>query len=79
MLINEQFLEGGKGIGGGWNRYQLEALGVTWPPTSGWKWGLVGTEIDDATARKFIALKDQSKSQRKKIAQLAARHKETNP
>jgi len=32
---------------GGWSRSQLKALGIEWPPLSGWLRALDGTEISD--------------------------------
>jgi hypothetical protein len=39
-------------------RAQLEVLGISWPPRAGWLHELVGTEISDEDAKKFIECKN---------------------
>ena len=38
---------------GGYTRKQLEILGIEWPPKSGWKELLIGTEITDDVRIEF--------------------------
>ena len=46
--------------GGGWNRAQLECLGVKWPPRHGWLLKLIGTEITEQDKAKFEQLQGQT-------------------
>ena len=39
-----------------WTRLQLECLGVSWPPTKGWRSRLIGRQISDEKAREFERL-----------------------
>jgi len=40
---------------GAFTRKQVEALGLEWPPSSGWIRRIAGTEITDDQAREFEA------------------------
>ncbi|MNV33638.1 hypothetical protein D3C71_1250130 [compost metagenome] len=40
---------------GGYNKRQLEFLGVVWPPRRGWKHDVIDTDIPDDVARAFEA------------------------
>ena len=40
----------------GWNRSQLDLLGVKWPPSKGWLSNLVGTYIDDDKWHQLMAI-----------------------
>lgn len=66
MKITRQLLEAGRSQRGGWNRPQLEALGIEWPPTNGWRVRLIGTEITEQQARRFIDLTGCTKRAAKK-------------
>jgi hypothetical protein len=46
----------------GWTRKQLQALGVSWPPTAGWKSGLIGKRITAAQRRDFESAKSSLKA-----------------
>lgn len=46
--------------GQGWNKKQLEVVGVEWPPSSGWIERIVGGELSDEKARLFESLKGKS-------------------
>ena len=61
LTINdvENLVAQGESVNGGWSRKQLALLGVSWPPETGWKDRLVGTEIDSDVENEFINLKDQ--------------------
>jgi hypothetical protein len=37
MRLTEQQIEAGRSPKGGWNRKQLAAWGVPWPPPKGWR------------------------------------------
>lgn len=55
VIITHQFLDDNRTASGAWTRAQFEAIGVAWPPRSGWRQQIVGTEISYAQAEKFIA------------------------
>lgn len=56
IRITNDFLEGNKGRG--WNRDQIELLGIEWPPRHGWKLRVIGKMVDRLVAERFAALKD---------------------
>jgi hypothetical protein len=39
---------------GACNKAQLELLGISWPPKAGWMYRIVGREISEDTAKKFV-------------------------
>jgi hypothetical protein len=53
-IIDEELLMAGRSARGGWNRAQLEIIGIAWPPRAGWKKRLLAEEVpiseSDATA-----------------------------
>ncbi len=53
VTLTHEFIDSCKTPGGAWNRKQLNALGVAWPPRQGWKSKLVGTVISAKQAREF--------------------------
>jgi hypothetical protein len=67
MKITEEFLNKISLRKDGWNRLQLELLGVSWPPAQGWKQGLLGKEISEGTARRLEELRDTTPKQRRAI------------
>lgn len=56
MRITRELLEQGQSKAGGWSREQLRLLGVNWPPKRGWPAKIVGSEITDAEAARFLEL-----------------------
>ena len=62
MIITHQFIEDGMSGKGGWTAEQLSLLGISWPPSKGWKHMVVGSRIDDSCARKFLELGEERKS-----------------
>lgn len=50
---------------GEWNRQQLEALGVPWPPPAGWADRLVGKMVVAAEYQRFLAARGATKARRK--------------
>lgn len=38
---------------GGYTRDQLDAIGISWPPKTGWKWRVIGYEISEADKHRF--------------------------
>lgn len=61
MTITNEFLIAGQSGAGGWNKRQLALLGVDWPPVKGWKHRIIGTEIPDEDAMKFLSWKGQAR------------------
>lgn len=59
MEITEEFLSAGMSERGGFSRQQLELLGISWPPSQGWKRALLGQSISDEVAGAFLALANQ--------------------
>jgi len=66
MLITEEFIISGQSRAGGWNRAQLELIGVPWPPRPGWKWRAIGTVIPDSDADLFLELKGKKRGEIKR-------------
>jgi len=57
MRITEELLKRGTSRNGGWNKEQLEILGVSWPPIKGWKYRIIGQNISDKDAERFLKLR----------------------
>lgn len=55
ILITKEFIESNKTPGGGWNRKQIEAIGLEWPPRKGWKKSVIGRCISFENAQIFGA------------------------
>jgi ribonuclease HI len=55
FTITEEWLNQNKTPAGGYNRVQLNAIGVQWPPKSGWKTRAIGTSITMEAANVFIS------------------------
>lgn len=57
---------------GGYSAKQLSALGISWPPTGGWKRGVVGNMITDEARRGFEeGRKNRSKNSKRLHRQVA--------
>lgn len=54
--------------GGGWNAKQLSAIGVSWPPRSGWIERLHENPPTLSQIETFLSLKGQTKKLRKQMA-----------
>lgn len=77
MKITREFIVLGRSGSGGWNRRQVALLGLKWPLEQGWINRVVGCEISDDDAAKFIALKGKiAKSTQKRYAKVAKRREE---
>ncbi len=50
-------IENGLSSKGGYNKKQLEILGVEWPPQKGWKSALIGTMISQKQYQDFLNAK----------------------
>lgn len=59
-FITRELIREGQSLAGGWNRKQVEALGLEWPPKHGWQHRLLGNEISDQNAARFLALRGQT-------------------
>lgn len=53
VKITEEYLDQHRTESGAWTMSQFKALGVAWPPTSGWRARIVGQEIDENRAKAF--------------------------
>lgn len=53
MIVTSEYLNKNKTAKGGWSKKQLGALGITWPPTKGWKRKVIGSVITAEKARDF--------------------------
>ena len=61
VTITDELIRSGQSDAGGWNRAQLDLLGVAWPPAHGWKIKIIGKPISADTAAKFLALRGVTK------------------
>lgn len=57
VTLTEGDLRAGASERGGFNREQLAAIGVEWPPARGWLKELVGTQLPALSLSAFQALK----------------------
>lgn len=57
MTLTEGMIEAGRSPRGGYSRKQLAAIGVPWPPPSGWKADAVGRTVGWLEYRLFLALR----------------------
>ena len=57
MIITKEFIESGGTNGIGFTNEQLRVLGFSSPPGKGWKSELIGKEIPDEVAQKFVSMK----------------------
>ena len=53
MKLNYQLLMQYRTPKGAWTRVQIEALGIAWPPTTGWIDRVMGKELTDEQFRQF--------------------------
>ena len=60
MKVTREWLKKYATKGIGYNKQQIEALCMTYPPKAGWIDALCGTELSDGCARKFEAAAGQS-------------------
>ena len=72
MLLTKQLLDGlldrGASDKGSWNKAQLLAIGVAWPPLYGWKHRMIGTELRQSQIDEFLDLKNAHLEKKKSIA-----------
>jgi len=65
MKLTRAMIDSGKSDRGGWNRAQIELLGVEWPLSWGWITRILGKEISGRDYERFLELRGFHK--RKKI------------
>lgn len=53
FVITEEWLRANATSGKGWTRRQLEALGITWPPSTGWLQNIIGDSISTEQQAQF--------------------------
>jgi hypothetical protein len=70
FIITDKWIINNKTPGGGYNRKQLNILGIEWPPKFNWKLTLVGKKINKKVAKEFENLAmTGNKSEKKNIIQ----------
>ena len=70
FIITDRWIINNKTPGGGYNRKQLNILGIEWPPKFNWKLTLVGKKINKKVAEEFENLANTgNKSPKKNIVQ----------
>jgi len=52
--VTYDLIEKAKTKRGGWTKKQLAAVGVSWPPSQGWKSRIVGGTLDDEGLAQFL-------------------------
>ncbi len=50
--------------GAGWNKKQLEILGISWPPKNGWLKKLIGTEIEEEKYQQLLDFRGAKRTKR---------------
>jgi hypothetical protein len=53
MIVTNEWIEEHKTTNGGWNKPQLEAIGIAWPPVKGWKLSVIGKQITERQRIQF--------------------------
>jgi len=56
MILTNEMLKAAASNNCGFNKTQLQLLGVSWPPVKGWLRNLEGTYLDDAKWHQVMAL-----------------------
>lgn len=56
LILTKDMIEKGMSSRGGFNKNQLAAIGVEWPPQKGWKHLLIGKTITKDQYEKFLYL-----------------------
>ena len=59
FTINKEWLDAHKTKSGGYTKEQMIALGIDWPPKSGWKGRIIGETVTKESANRFEAGSDQ--------------------
>lgn len=53
FVITKEWIEANASSAGGWSKRQLKAIGVYWPPATGWKLRSIGKRITEANKAIF--------------------------
>ena len=56
MIVTKKWIESNTTPRGAWTARQLSCIGISWPPTAGWKDMVSGTEISESAAKAFEQL-----------------------
>lgn len=62
--VSEKWIRQWQSGTGGWNREQLECLGLKWPPSQGWIKRSEGLRISLAAKSRFESLRGRKKRDR---------------
>jgi len=54
MIITNEWLINNKTLAGGYNKQQLNILGIEWPPWKGWKDKVIGKELCEEKVKEFL-------------------------
>ena len=54
VVLTKALIEAGRTVNSGYSKKQLLALGVSYPPKSGWIERLIGTEVSDEQYERFL-------------------------
>jgi hypothetical protein len=60
FAVTEKWVKAFQNGNGGWNRAQLECIGVEWPPHHGWIRRIEGKSISDAAKARFESLRGRT-------------------
>ena len=71
MIVTKAYLNKYRTGKGGWNRKQLAAIGIDWPPTKGWKKRAIGSVITDEKAAVFEGVKKPVKNSKEIINKIS--------
>jgi len=66
FIVTRNWIFDNRTARGSWNKPQIEALGLTWPPKEGWIDKLDGTAISNSSARQFEQMAKYQRKVRKK-------------
>lgn len=66
FIVTRDWIFKNKTTKGGWNKPQIEALGLTWPPKEGWIDRLDGTTISSSSARQFEEMRKYRRKWKKR-------------
>ena len=54
VLLTKWMIENGLSSNGGFNKKQLEILGIEWPPQKGWKTSVIGQTVTKEDYQQFL-------------------------
>lgn len=70
IKVTQKLIEAGQSGAGGWNREQLDILGIPWPPKHGWRWK-TRLYLTETEAERFVNLKGQTLKAKKQVRELS--------